>query len=139
MRRSLESLKAHRRSRSTRRRAYRRKSLRGLEELERRHLLAAVSWTGMGDQVNWTDPNNWSSPALPGLGDDVTINAKRGRCRCTVDSGRAFGCGTDAAIDESHRSIGHRRCLGHGQPIAASLAVGRPILSRSFATTFSPI
>ena len=28
----------------------------------------------MGDQINWTDPNNWSSHAVPGPADDVTIN-----------------------------------------------------------------
>ena len=46
-----------------------------VEALERRVLLAAVSWTGGGDGVNWTDPKNWSTGALPGSADTVTINA----------------------------------------------------------------
>jgi hypothetical protein len=46
-----------------------------VEALERRLLLAAVSWTGGGDGINWTDPKNWSTNALPGAADDVTINA----------------------------------------------------------------
>jgi fibronectin-binding autotransporter adhesin len=36
--------------------------------------LMSVSWTGGGDGVNWTDPNNWSSDAVPTSGTDVTIN-----------------------------------------------------------------
>ena len=47
--------------------------LRGVERLETRRMLAGVSWTGMGDRVNWTDNNNWSTDAVPGPGDDVTI------------------------------------------------------------------
>jgi hypothetical protein len=35
---------------------------------------APVSWTGLGDGVNWSDPLNWSGNALPGPADDVTIN-----------------------------------------------------------------
>ncbi len=46
----------------------------GIERLEPRHMLSAVSWTGLGDGVSWSDPKNWSTDALPGAGDDVTIN-----------------------------------------------------------------
>jgi RHS repeat-associated protein len=45
------------------------------DPLERRRLLTAVSWTGSGDQHSWADPNNWSTQAVPGQFDDVTINA----------------------------------------------------------------
>ncbi|HRQ72169.1 MAG TPA: hypothetical protein PLU35_03985, partial [Phycisphaerales bacterium] len=45
-----------------------------VEPLEGRVLLAAVSWTGAGDGVNWHDPNNWSNIAVPGAADDVTID-----------------------------------------------------------------
>src|SRR4051794_19608553 len=45
-----------------------------IESLERRRLLAAISWDGGGDGVNWHDPINWSGNTLPGLNDDVTIN-----------------------------------------------------------------
>ncbi|HEV3416005.1 MAG TPA: hypothetical protein VG056_04310, partial [Pirellulales bacterium] len=39
-------------------------------------MLSTVNWTGGGDGVNWSDPNNWSSaPNLPGSSDDVVINA----------------------------------------------------------------
>lgn len=37
---------------------------------------ASVSWTGAGDGSSWSDPANWSSdPSLPGVADNVTINA----------------------------------------------------------------
>src|SRR5688572_14382897 len=45
-----------------------------VEPLESRRLLAAVSWDGGGDGLNWTDPINWSTNALPGPADDVTID-----------------------------------------------------------------
>jgi hypothetical protein len=45
-----------------------------LEPLESRRVLAAVSWDGLGDGVNWSDPINWSNNALPTSADDVTIN-----------------------------------------------------------------
>ena len=35
---------------------------------------APVSWTGLGDGVNWSDPANWSGNALPLAADDVTID-----------------------------------------------------------------
>jgi RHS repeat-associated protein len=46
----------------------------GLERLEGRCLLTAVSWTGAGDGTSWTNPANWSTNALPGPADDVTIS-----------------------------------------------------------------
>jgi|GEM_PF-1621692 hypothetical protein len=45
------------------------------EILERRLLLSTVNWTGAGDGVNWTDPNNWSTHSTPGTSDDVIISA----------------------------------------------------------------
>src|SRR4051794_31269113 len=44
------------------------------EALEPRRLLAAVTWTGAGDGISWTDASNWSGSALPGSADDVTIS-----------------------------------------------------------------
>jgi RHS repeat-associated protein len=48
------------------------------EVLESRRMLSTVAWTGAGDGVNWTDPNNWSTHALPGSGDDAVINTSGG-------------------------------------------------------------
>jgi hypothetical protein len=45
------------------------------ELLEDRVTPSAVSWTGNGDGVNWSDPHNWSTGQLPGPADDVTINS----------------------------------------------------------------
>ena len=35
---------------------------------------AAISWTGNAGTLNWSDAANWSSNAVPGSGDDVTIS-----------------------------------------------------------------
>lgn len=62
---------------SSRRRSAARELLRAAcvaERLESRTLLAAVSWDAGGDGINWTDPLNWSTNALPGSADDVTIS-----------------------------------------------------------------
>jgi autotransporter-associated beta strand protein len=42
--------------------------------MESRLQLSAVLWTGNGGDNNWDDPANWSTDALPGPGDDVTID-----------------------------------------------------------------
>ena len=47
------------------------------EALERRRLLAAISWTGLADHniiKSWNLPGNWSSNTVPTASDDVTIN-----------------------------------------------------------------
>ena len=62
-----------RRRARNRRRDLDRKRLRGFERLESRCLLTAVSWTGGGDGTSWTNPANWSTDALPGSADNVTI------------------------------------------------------------------
>jgi hypothetical protein len=47
-----------------------------LEWLEDRLTPDAVSWTGAGDGINWSDARNWSSVTrLPGPADDVTVDA----------------------------------------------------------------
>jgi len=46
----------------------------------------AVSWTGDGDGVNWTDPKNWSGDAVPTSNDNVTINVA-GNPTITLASG----------------------------------------------------
>ncbi len=45
-----------------------------IERLEDRWLLAVVNWDGGGDGINWTDPLNWDTNALPGSDDDVVID-----------------------------------------------------------------
>ena len=71
MRRFIDSLKARCRNR----RGSSRKPPRGFEQLETRCMLAAVTWTGLGNGTSWTDTHNWSTVTqLPGAGDDVTIS-----------------------------------------------------------------
>jgi hypothetical protein len=43
--------------------------------MEERTLLSSVVWTGNAHDNNWDTPGNWSTDSLPGMGDDVTINA----------------------------------------------------------------
>jgi hypothetical protein len=49
-----------------------------LETLEDRRLLALVNWTGGGGDLLWSNPLNWSTSQLPGIEDDVVINAPSG-------------------------------------------------------------
>jgi hypothetical protein len=44
------------------------------EALENRAMLAAVSWDGGGDGLNWTSAKNWSGDVVPGASDDITIS-----------------------------------------------------------------
>jgi hypothetical protein len=46
----------------------------GLQHLEPRQLLAAISWDGGGGDLSWHNPLNWSGDVLPGPDDDVSIN-----------------------------------------------------------------
>src|SRR5262249_38797902 len=45
-----------------------------MERLEDRTLLTAVNWTGLAGDSNWNTAANWSTNAVPGSADDVTIN-----------------------------------------------------------------
>jgi hypothetical protein len=45
------------------------------ETLEARAFLDAVAWTGLAGDSLWHTPLNWSSLAVPGPADDVTIDA----------------------------------------------------------------
>jgi hypothetical protein len=60
---------------------------RSIERLEARRLLAAVAWDGGGDGVNWIDPLNWSSNAMPASADDVTINVPTSNPTIVISSG----------------------------------------------------
>ncbi len=46
----------------------------GLEPMEGRIMLAAVSWDGGGTTNNWSDAANWSNNLVPGKNDNVQIN-----------------------------------------------------------------
>ena len=74
MRRFIGSLDARRGNRRRARSAPYKRRRYGLEQLERRCLLTAVSWNGHGDGTSWTDRANWSTDAVPAPGDDVTIS-----------------------------------------------------------------
>src|SRR5262245_2995199 len=52
-----------------------RRTVGSFELLERRELLAAISWDGGGGDLLWSNPLNWINNQLPGAADDVTINA----------------------------------------------------------------
>jgi len=45
-----------------------------VEPLEERALLAVVSWDGGGGDLQWANPLNWSTDAIPVSGDDVSID-----------------------------------------------------------------
>jgi hypothetical protein len=45
-----------------------------VESLEKRIALSAFTWNGGGDKTSFSDLNNWVQKAVPGNGDDVTIN-----------------------------------------------------------------
>src|SRR5262245_59701145 len=47
----------------------------GTELLEDRLVLSTVSWDGGGGNFDWNNALNWSTDALPGVADDVVINA----------------------------------------------------------------
>lgn len=53
----------------------------GLEHLESRQLLAAISWDGGGGDNNWTNPLNWSGDVLPTLNDNVAIDSAQSPIR----------------------------------------------------------
>ena len=53
-------------------------SVLALVHLEDRTTPAAAAWDGGGGNLNWFDPANWNSDALPTLADDVTISGASG-------------------------------------------------------------
>ena len=63
-----------RRVKRTRGRRHARKLV--FEPLERRVVLAAISWDGEAGNGNWGDANNWSTNKLPSPDDDVTIDVE---------------------------------------------------------------
>jgi hypothetical protein len=45
------------------------------EPLEARTMMALLSWTGLGGDLLWSNPANWSANVVPGANDDVRIDA----------------------------------------------------------------
>ena len=45
------------------------------EPLEARTMMALTSWTGLGGDLLWSNPANWSANVVPGPNDDVRIDA----------------------------------------------------------------
>jgi len=73
---SITTQKSSRKSKRTAKRIKKRSFRRLLmEQLEDRRVLAAVSWTGSGGNLLWSNPANWSTNELPGVEDAVTIDA----------------------------------------------------------------
>ena len=58
----------------SRERGRRRKRTLAIEWLEVRLMLSTVTWTGGAGDSNWDTAQNWSGDAVPGPGDDVTID-----------------------------------------------------------------
>jgi hypothetical protein len=79
-----------------------------VESLEDRRVLAAVSWDGGGDGVNWSDGLNWSTNALPTSADDVTINVV-GTITVTHASGndtiRSLTCAENLSITGGNLTV----------------------------------
>jgi len=60
-----------------------------IEALEGRMLMSAGTpdnWTALGDGASWNDPNNWSTDAVPGKGDDAVIGAGFGAVQIPAGS-----------------------------------------------------
>lgn len=58
-----------------------------LEPLERREVLTAVEWTGMGGNNLWSNPANWSNGAVPNNTSDVVIDNSSANINVIMDTG----------------------------------------------------
>ena len=100
-----------------------------VELLEERRLLSSVVWTGNGDGMSWTDPQNWSHRQLPGPADDVTIAV-------TGDGDHDDnGHGHD---DELGDSPPHGNGTGRASAAGSSAAIMSARAARHAATGSSP-
>ena len=64
--------------------------------MEHRVLLSIVNWTGAGDASSWSDPQNWSTNALPTAADDVVIGSTTPGTSVTSTGDVAIDSLTDA-------------------------------------------
>ncbi|MCC6427767.1 MAG: hypothetical protein IT435_13220, partial [Phycisphaerales bacterium] len=110
----------------------------GIEPLERRTMLAAITWTGAVDDL-WSNAGNWSGNQVPIAGDDVTIPDASAHTPVRFTSGSAT-IGTLAASDPLKIEGGTFKISGSG-PSAISdafdLTGGTLLLSGSGVTLTS--
>ncbi len=89
---------------------------------------SAVSWTGEGDGLNWTDPDNWSPKAVPLSTTDVTIDLEgavvhRGALRYLACKNLTIGSTATLAI--SNTVFSSRWTSGRFDQTVAHPAVGK--------------
>jgi len=58
-----------------------------LEPLERREVLTAVAWTGLGGSNLWSNPANWSGGAVPSLSNVLAVAIPTGSGNVIFDAG----------------------------------------------------
>jgi hypothetical protein len=104
------------------------------EVLEPRRLLAAVAWDAGGDGVNWSDPANWSTNALPTAADDVTIAVPDGNPTIVVKDSEIVHSLTS---NESLSLSGGKLELVAPSSIAASLTLAGGELAGGGTVTVS--
>src|SRR5687767_8464251 len=68
------------------------------EMLEPRLLLAGVSWDGGGGDGQWINPLNWSTDALPGPADDVTVAGANVTLAGSAQAVNSFNVAADATV-----------------------------------------
>jgi hypothetical protein len=95
-----------------------------VEALEDRLAPANVQWTGGAGTLKWTDTHNWSTGALPGSSDDVTINI-------AVSGPITIGSGTQSinSLTDTTASLsltGGSLTLAAASSISQSISVGFP-------------
>ncbi|HQY89644.1 MAG TPA: hypothetical protein PK402_13405, partial [Tepidisphaeraceae bacterium] len=72
------------------------------EFLERRSLLASITWDGGGDGTSWSSANNWSTNSIPTSNDDVTINAGPALVNVNADAvAKSIQCSAPLSLSAS--------------------------------------
>ena len=113
------------------------RTLSRFEMLEDRVVPASVVWTGLGNDLNWNDPTNWSGGSgVPAPGDQVTINQSG---ITIVESGQAVSIGSiqSAASIVIANGGSLTVTLGTSQISAAlTLQAGSSLTATGAGTTF---
>jgi len=86
-----------------------------------------VSWTGGGDGTSWSDPQNWSSGAVPESSDDVvidapgtTININSNVTVSNIVSSANLNINGNLAVTDGNSSISGSLTLGYGSSLLAT-------------------